>query len=655
MGADFEFMTDSNGRPQIYFIDKGRKKVDVGNKLSDFIIQKELGQGHFGSVSLVISKKTEKLYAMKQIKSSMYKNEKEILEVEREVKLLENLNHPHVITYFTSFKENNDFYIVTEYINNGNLMNLMKKNIQQKKLIEEKTIWILLIQSLSGLLYLHNKKKIVHRDIKPDNLLLDMNGNLKITDFGLSAIISEDADENIKCHGTVAGAIQFMAPEVALGKKYDFKSDLYMLGLTFFLLMTNRLPEKKIDMGIIIMPIKYDDAKIPDYYSETLQKFIEKLLTINPEERPSTRNAYIEAISHYSIKYLKVTSFLATLQCFHSIPSFSLYFNKSNKIKTIIENDKNADDKKYIITKSFQSAFNVSDPLNFNFDLSEAECLKLRILLYAAKERTINNNEISPDSVVKEILLTMHDELNKYEKNTNMPGINNINNEDGDNNNDEEKNIDFTNENAVITESVKKFTERHRSKISDLFFYLIETVHECPKCQNNIKYSTDIILFYAFSPERAGKYLNKTDLNVLDLLKHFRKKRLFLDMNENCQNCGTTKDVNLTKIFYTSPKNLILNISSFDEDKYKFTIDEFINIKDFVERKDISLVDYKLIGAIFKEKNQDERKYISICRNIQLNDGSWIYFNGKLIQKCSFNELMNHKNLEMLFYTSETF
>jgi len=363
MGADFEFMTDSNGRPQIYFIDKGRKKVDVGNKLSDFIIQKELGQGHFGSVSLVISKKTEKLYAMKQIKSSMYKNEKEILEVEREVKLLENLNHPHVITYFTSFKENNDFYIVTEYINNGNLMNLMKKNIQQKKLIEEKTIWILLIQSLSGLLYLHNKKKIVHRDIKPDNLLLDMNGNLKITDFGLSAIISEDADENIKCHGTVAGAIQFMAPEVALGKIYDFKSDLYMLGLTFFLLMTNRLPEKKIDMGIIIMPIKYDDAKIPDYYSETLQKFIEKLLTINPEERPSTRNAYFEAISHYSIKYLKVTSFLATLQCFHSIPSFSLYFNKSNKIKTIIENDKNADDKKYIITKSFQSAFSGSLPL----------------------------------------------------------------------------------------------------------------------------------------------------------------------------------------------------------------------------------------------------------------------------------------------------
>ena len=653
MGADFEFMTDSNGRPQIYFIDKGSKKVDIGNKLSDFTIQRELGKGHFGSVSLVVSNKTKKLYAMKQIKSSMYKNQNQISEVEREVKLLENLSHPHVITYFTSFKENNDFYIVTEYINGGNLFNLMEKNIKQKKHIEEKIIWIMLIQSLGGLLYLHQKKKIVHRDIKPDNLLLDMNGNLKITDFGLSAIISDEADENVKCHGTMAGAIQFMAPEVAMGKKYDFKSDLYMLGLSFFLLMTNRLPEKKIDMGFFIMPIKYKDAKIPDFYSESIKQIIQKLLIDNPEQRPSTGDIYYKAITHYSLKYLKVTSFLATLQCLHSIPSFSIYFNKGSKVTTIIENN---DDKKYIITKTFQSAFNICDPFNFNYKLAETECLKLRIILYAVKERTIKNSEISPDSIIKEILLNMHDELNKYVKNANNPGINSINNDDDDdnNNNNEEENIDFTNENAVISASIKKFTERYRSKISDLFFYLTKTVHECPKCQSKIKYSTDIMLFSGFNPERAGIYLNKTDLNIIDLFKHFLKKRLFLDMNDNCQNCGTViKDVNLTKIFYTSPRNLILNISSFNEDKYKLTIDEIINIKDFVERTDISIVNYKLIGAIFIEKNQDERKYISICRNIQINDGSWLYFNGNSIQNCTFNEIYNHKRLEMLFYTSE--
>ena len=94
MGSDIEFISDSNGLPHLYSIDKGKKyNVDVGNKLSDFIVQRKLGEGHFGSVNLVISQKTNKLYAMKQIKSSMYKNQKEYLEVEREIKLLENLNH----------------------------------------------------------------------------------------------------------------------------------------------------------------------------------------------------------------------------------------------------------------------------------------------------------------------------------------------------------------------------------------------------------------------------------------------------------------------------------------------------------------------------------------------------------------------------------
>ena len=170
-----------------------------------------------------------------------------------------------------------------------------------------------------------------------------------------------------------------------------------------------------------------------------------------------------------------------------------------------------------------------------------------------------------------------------------------------------------------------------------------------PKMPNNLKFSADIMLFSGFNPDRAGIYLNKTELNIIDLFKHFRKKRLFLDINDNCQNCGTTiKDVNITKIFYTSPKNLILNISSFNEDKYKLNIDEFINIKDFVERKDISKVNYRLVGAIFKENVGNESKYISITRNIKLNDNSWLYFNGNSIQKCSFNEIINHKKLEIL-------
>ena len=200
MGGEIELMTDSNGRLLFSFIDKGSKNVFVGSKLSDFTVERELGKGNFGSVKLVSSKITHKLYAMKEIKASRYKSENTCKEVEKEIKLLENLNHPNVIRYFTSFRENGDFYIITEYINGGSLENIMKKNINQGKLIAEKTIWDWLIQSLSGLLYLHENKKIIHRDIKPDNLLIDNGGNLKISDFGVSAINSENVEELLKCH-----------------------------------------------------------------------------------------------------------------------------------------------------------------------------------------------------------------------------------------------------------------------------------------------------------------------------------------------------------------------------------------------------------------------------------------------------------------------
>ena len=649
-------MMDSNGRPQLLFIDKGGKKINVGSKFSDFNIEKKLGSGNFGSVYLVSSKITKKLYAMKEIKISRYKNEDECKEVEKEIKLLENLHHPHVITYFTSFRENENFYIVTEYINGGNLLNLLEKNVTQGKKIDEKIIWDLLVQSLSGLLYLHENKKIIHRDIKPDNLLIDFEGNLKISDFGVSAIDSEDVDTLVKCHNTIKGPIQFMAPEVALGMKYDFKSDIYMLGLTFFVLMSNKMPEKKIDFGPILIPVKDKEAKLPDIYSESLKNFIQKLLLDNPNQRPSAKRAYSEAITSYSFKYLKVTSICSTLLCLSSIPSFESYF-KSDRVKTYIENDmNNNNERKYLVTKSFKDAFINCSVSNFIQEVAKIECLKLRIIMYANKERMASSPEIHLYDFVPNLLNKIHNELNKYVDKSNNPGANNINNEDdeacGTVVQPNEEKIDFTNEKEVINAIIKKFSEKCRSKISDKFFYLNKIVHECPDCQRNIKFASNIIVTCGMYPERAAIYLNKNDLNIIDLFKHYRKKRYFLDLNENCPYCGNVKkDVNITKIFYTSPLNLILDIAYKKDDKFNLTIEEFIDIQEFVERKDISKCNYKLIGAIFTETKENEgRKYVSISRT---QNGGWKYFNGSSLQDSSFNELANHKQVKMLFYSSE--
>ena len=634
MGGDIELMTDTNGKPQLLFIDKGGKKVNVGSKLSDFTVVKKLGEGHFGSVNLVSSKITKKLYAMKEIKEDRYASDDQRLEVQKEIKLLENLHHPHVITYFTSFRENGNFYIVTEYINGGSMLDLLKKNVAQGKYIEEKTIWDLIVQSLSGLLYLHENKKIIHRDIKPDNLLLDLEGRLKISDFGVSAIKSEEVEELVKCHGTVAGPIQFMAPEMCFGGTYDFKSDIYMLGLTFFFMLSNDLPEKKIRFGPIFLPIKNPDAKIPDIYSATLKKFIEKLLS-DPEERPSTKRAYSEAVAYYTCKYLQVTSIFATLECFLSIQAIGPYF-KSEKIQSYIDSDENNESKKYLITKIFKEGLFYADPNDFNYENAKVECIKLRLVLYAKKEATSQDNEINLFDFVPDLLTHLHKELNKE---TNNPS------------NQSEQEIDHTNEQMVLAATMKRFSDNYRSKITDQFFYLSKTVHECPECQRIIKYSSDIFCLCNMRPDRAADYLGKTNLNIIDLFKHYRKKRLFVNENTYCKYCGKNqKDVNRTKIFYTTPFNLIIEIQKENDNKCKLTIDESINIQEFVEIKTCT-VKYSLVGAIFTEKKENEPiKYVSFSKK---QNGKWIYFNGNTIQESNYNMLANHGNVKMLFYSGK--
>jgi len=555
------------------------------------------------------------------------------LEIQKEIKLLENLHHPHVITYFTSFRENGNFYIVTEYINGGSFEDLLKKNISQGKFIEEKTIWDLLVQSLSGLLYLHENKKIIHRDIKPDNILLDLEGRVKISDFGVSAIKSEKVEEYVKCHGTVAGPIQFMSPEMCFGGSYDFKSDIYMLGLTFFFMMSNDLPEKKIRFGPIFLPIKNPNAKIPDTYSPTLKKFIEKLLN-NPEERPSTKRAYSEAIAFYTCKYLQVTSIFSTLECFLSIPAIGPYF-KSEKIQSYIDSDESNENRKYVVTKIFKEGLFYADPNNFNYELAKVECIKLRLMLYAGKENKNKDTEINLFDLIPDLLTHLHKELNKDSSNSEV---------------ENEEQIDNTNEQAVLTSTMKRFSEKYRSKITDQFFYLSKTTHECPDCQRIIKYSSDIFSVCIMRPDRAAIYLDKKNLNIIDLFKHYRKKRLYTNENSYCKFCGKNQEnVNRSKVFYTSPYNLILEIEYEDEKEFNLTIDEVINIQDFVEMKNLSTVNYNLVGAIFKEKNENEyKKYVSFTKK---TNGGWIYFNGNTIKESSFNELAKHNNLQMLFYS----
>ena len=119
----------------------------------------------------------------------------------------------------------------------------------------------------------------------------------------------------------------------------------------------------------------------------------------------------------------------------------------------------------------------------------------------------------------------------------------------------------------------------------------------------------------------------------------------------NCKHCGKIqKNIYVQKKFYTSPYNIILNFEYSDESKFSYKIEEYIDISNFVERLDACKTKYRLVGAIFNEKNEGEnKKFVSYTKD---DNGQWKYCNGNAVSDSNWNEIQNHPHLESLFYTS---
>jgi len=145
-------------------------------------------------------------------------------QVQREIAALKQLNHPNLVQFFGMFELNNEMYIVTEYIPGGTV----RSNIQKEK---GEITWSarakMAYDVAHALSHLHSKK-MIHRDIKSDNLLISENWNVKLCDFGLSRTVTEPKK---KQRMTLCGTDDFMAPEVTLGMDYDSACDIFSYGM----------------------------------------------------------------------------------------------------------------------------------------------------------------------------------------------------------------------------------------------------------------------------------------------------------------------------------------------------------------------------------------------------------------------------------------
>lgn len=250
--------------------------TDEGS-LNRYEVIREIGRGGMGYVYKARDKKLKRFVALKMLHPEMNNEPRVVLFFKREAISIAQLNHPNIISLHDLGKERGCFYMVMEYLRGQTLKDYIKKN----PAVLRKHVFPVWMQVCEGLRYAH-KNGILHRDIKPTNIMITRDRRLKILDFGLAKAVT-DLNHTQQLWGTPS----FMAPEMFQGGRAGYTTDIYGLGATFYMVTTRRKPFTDATMGAkfsgrgLPEPPHKVDPRIPPELSE----IILRCMMLNPEER----------------------------------------------------------------------------------------------------------------------------------------------------------------------------------------------------------------------------------------------------------------------------------------------------------------------------------------------------------------------------------
>ncbi|BBH08341.1 MAP kinase kinase 6 [Prunus dulcis] len=269
------------------------KELNFEISLEDLETIKVIGKGSGGVVQLVRHKWVGNLFALKVIQMNIQEEIRK--QIVQELKINQAAQCPHVVVCHHSFYHNGAISLVLEYMDRGSLADV----IRQVKTILEPYLAVVCKQVLQGLVYLHNERHVIHRDIKPSNLLVNHEGEVKITDFGVSASLASSMGQR----DTFVGTYNYMSPERISGSTYDYSSDIWSLGLVVLECAIGRFPYMQSEdqqswpsfYELLEAIVESPPPSAPsDQFSPSFVLFIQK----NPQDRSSS----LDLLGHPFIK-----------------------------------------------------------------------------------------------------------------------------------------------------------------------------------------------------------------------------------------------------------------------------------------------------------------------------------------------------------------
>eukprot|EP00162_Nutomonas_longa_P006180 comp16769_c0_seq1/m.27260 comp16769_c0_seq1/g.27260 ORF comp16769_c0_seq1/g.27260 comp16769_c0_seq1/m.27260 type:complete len:320 (-) comp16769_c0_seq1:196-1155(-) len=264
-----------------------------------YVLKKQLGDGTFAKVYLIQDKYTGQYFAGKVIEKSQWKNNPDVMRaLQREIALLEELDHPNMIHLVEYFDTPQQLIIVTEVAHGGDLLEYLVK----RGPLKEHEAAQVFFQICKALEYMH-QNGMVHRDLKPENILIEhdwtrgavgiADNAFKLCDFGQAARL---ADRHLEGQKSSFGTYEYVAPEVINGALYDLPMDVWSLGVVLFILVTGVFPFEGSDR-VLFEKIKLGRYRYPSKYvnnlSQQIKDLIQRMLTIDTRSRYTMQDVLV--------------------------------------------------------------------------------------------------------------------------------------------------------------------------------------------------------------------------------------------------------------------------------------------------------------------------------------------------------------------------
>ena len=253
-----------------------------GQKISDrYQIIKSIGEGGMANVYLAYDTILDRNVAVKVLRGDLATDEKFVRRFQREALSASSLNHPNIVEVYDVGEDNGQYYIVMEYIEGKHLKELLKKrgHLTITEVVD------IMLQITDGMSVAHDSY-IIHRDIKPQNIMILENGLVKITDFGIAMAMNAT---QLTQTNSVMGSVHYLPPEQANGKGATLQSDIYSMGILMYELLTGKLPyrgENAVEIALkhLKEPLPSIREEIPNI-PNSIENIIKKATAKNIKNR----------------------------------------------------------------------------------------------------------------------------------------------------------------------------------------------------------------------------------------------------------------------------------------------------------------------------------------------------------------------------------